>query len=441
MPMAGGHSGRRVQYAALPYRVRRDGEVQIRLITSRETRRWVIPKGWPMKGLSPPKAAARECYEEAGLMGVISREPLGMYTYEKRLGTRSVLCDVLVFPLKVKRLLQKWPERFQRHGFWFSVDSAAGAVQEEELAQLISSFGDMMARKHEAKLRAAEEKAQKEKPARKEPAKEAVKKGALGDAPAPVAAGDEHRAGAPAGAFAARPPKAKVSKDKPGDAPAEGAAAEKARKSTKAKGTKDEKLKGTKVKDPGTESGKQEKRIKPAKGAKAEKKAPPAEVSEPQGQAAALAVKAKKAAPVPKAKAGKGKAKDIPAPAPDEAPQAVPPSFGTDPAASGVKGRRAVAAKPASGKPAGAKLPLKAAKAGSGKPATARPSAVKAPTAKSPLAKPVAARPAATKAAAMKPAATKPAAGKVAAPKPKAGVKPATPRARRRIPKAPAGRR
>ncbi|WP_210247872.1 NUDIX hydrolase [Xanthobacter oligotrophicus] len=159
LPVAtGGPSGRRVQYAALPYRVRRDGEVQIRLITSRETRRWVIPKGWPMKGLSPPKAAAREAYEEAGLVGVISREPLGMYTYEKRLGTRSVLCDVLVFPLKVKRLLEKWPERFQRYGFWFSIDSAAAAVQEEDLSELIRSFGEIMARRWEAERLEAEQK-------------------------------------------------------------------------------------------------------------------------------------------------------------------------------------------------------------------------------------------------------------------------------------------
>lgn len=162
--VAGGPSGRRVQYAALPYRVRRDGEVQIRLITSRETRRWVIPKGWPIKGLTPPKTAARECYEEAGLVGVVSREPIGMYTYEKRLGTRSVLCDVLVFPLKVKRVLQKWPERFQRYGFWFSIETAAAAVQEEDLSELILSFGTIMARRWQEKLAAeAEEQTPKAK--------------------------------------------------------------------------------------------------------------------------------------------------------------------------------------------------------------------------------------------------------------------------------------
>lgn len=136
---------RRIQYAALPYRQRQDGEVQIRLITSRETRRWVIPKGWPMKGLSPAKAAAREAYEEAGLLGSISTEPLGMYSYDKRLTLQTVPCDVIVFPMKVKRYMKNWPERAERFGFWFSIESAAAAVQEEELRQIILAFGAMMA--------------------------------------------------------------------------------------------------------------------------------------------------------------------------------------------------------------------------------------------------------------------------------------------------------
>jgi 8-oxo-dGTP pyrophosphatase MutT (NUDIX family) len=138
-------TGRRIQYAALPYRIRRDGTVEVRLITSRETRRWVIPKGWPMKGLTPAKAAARETYEEAGLLGTVSREPLGLYTYDKRLANRTVPCDVIVFPLKVKRRARNWPERSQRFGFWFPIESAAAAVQEEELKVLILAFGDLMA--------------------------------------------------------------------------------------------------------------------------------------------------------------------------------------------------------------------------------------------------------------------------------------------------------
>lgn len=150
-----GRSGRRVQYAALPYRVRRDGTVEVRLITSRETRRWVIPKGWPMKGLAPAKAAARETYEEAGLLGAVSRKPIGLYTYDKRLANRSVPCDVIVFPLKVKHQVRNWPERSQRFGFWFSIESAAAAVQEEDLKELILAFGDLMAKKWEAKRKTA----------------------------------------------------------------------------------------------------------------------------------------------------------------------------------------------------------------------------------------------------------------------------------------------
>lgn len=120
--------------------------MQVRLITSRETRRWVIPKGWPMKGLAPHKAAAREAFEEAGLLGSTSRNALGMYTYDKRVSPqRSVTCDVMVFPMRVKRYLKNWPERSQRIGFWFTIESAAAAVQEEELRDLILAFGALMA--------------------------------------------------------------------------------------------------------------------------------------------------------------------------------------------------------------------------------------------------------------------------------------------------------
>lgn len=228
IPVAAGvSSGRRVQYAALPYRVRRDGEVQIRLITSRETRRWVIPKGWPIKGLTPPKTAARESYEEAGLVGVVSREPLGAYTYEKRLGTRSVLCDVLVFPLKVKRLLQKWPERFQRYGFWFSIETAAAAVQEEDLSQLILSFGDIMAGRWQEKLADTAAVAEPAVLKAKAPKSKAIE--------ADQVKGSE--AGSKAGK--ARAGKAKVAKadDKPAKAKAGKAKTEKA-KAEKGKSTK-----------------------------------------------------------------------------------------------------------------------------------------------------------------------------------------------------------
>ena len=91
------------------------------LITSRATRRWVIPKGNPEKGLGPCEVAAKEAYEDAGLIGVVGREPVGTYRYAKRSGGRkSVPVEVEVFPLGVATQLEDWPERGQRETRWFT---------------------------------------------------------------------------------------------------------------------------------------------------------------------------------------------------------------------------------------------------------------------------------------------------------------------------------
>ncbi|GJE29069.1 NUDIX hydrolase [Methylobacterium organophilum] len=128
----------RRQVGALPYRRTAEGGLEILLVTSRESRRWVIPKGWPMKGRKPYEAAAQEAYEEAGLLGHIGKRALGYYFYEKRLKNRdSVLCQVRVYPLEVRRQLKKWPEQDQRDGRWFSPSEAAEAVVEAGLAGII----------------------------------------------------------------------------------------------------------------------------------------------------------------------------------------------------------------------------------------------------------------------------------------------------------------
>jgi 8-oxo-dGTP pyrophosphatase MutT (NUDIX family) len=129
-----------VQYAALPYR--RDAEgLEILLVTSRETRRWVIPKGWPMKGRKPRAAAAREALEEAGVVGLIAKAAVGAYPYMKRLKNGALIpCLVRVFPLQVGQERETWPEMAQRERRWFAAEAAAQAVDEPELAELIRSF-------------------------------------------------------------------------------------------------------------------------------------------------------------------------------------------------------------------------------------------------------------------------------------------------------------
>lgn len=130
----------RVQYAALPWR--EEGEsVEILLATSRDTRRWVIPKGWPMKGRKPHIVAAIEAAQEAGLNGATEKSKLGDYHYRKRIAANvSVWCRVEVYPMRVQLQRKKWPEKKQRVTQWFAQKIAAGLVDEPELRQLILEF-------------------------------------------------------------------------------------------------------------------------------------------------------------------------------------------------------------------------------------------------------------------------------------------------------------
>ena len=118
-PKKKGPAAPRAQYGALPWRMCDDG-VEVLLVTSRDTRRWVIPKGWPMKGRKPHIAAAIEARQEAGLSGKIEKNPLGAYEYEKRLkNSVSVTCRVEVFPLFALKQRKSWPEKTsaRRTGF------------------------------------------------------------------------------------------------------------------------------------------------------------------------------------------------------------------------------------------------------------------------------------------------------------------------------------
>ncbi len=110
----------------------------VMLVTSRETHRWVLPKGWAEKRLTGPELAAKEAFEEAGLVGEVAPEPVGSYVYLKRLpGGRALACDVDVFPMRVERLLDDWPERRQRERRWFTLAGAAMAVEEGGLVALL----------------------------------------------------------------------------------------------------------------------------------------------------------------------------------------------------------------------------------------------------------------------------------------------------------------
>jgi 8-oxo-dGTP pyrophosphatase MutT (NUDIX family) len=128
------------QYAALCYRLSGKAAHDVLLITSRDTGRWVIPKGWPMKGKTGAEAALLEAFEEAGVKGKLSCGPIGVYSYDKVLPKGVQPCIVTVYPVEVTQLIKDFPEQGQRDRKWFRPKKAAAKVDEPELRSLLTAF-------------------------------------------------------------------------------------------------------------------------------------------------------------------------------------------------------------------------------------------------------------------------------------------------------------
>ncbi len=135
------NSRRRIQYAALPYRSNGKFELEVMLVTSRGTQRWIIPKGWPKIGLPPHRTAEEEAYEEAGVAGKVGKKRIGSYSYDKVLKAGlTASCRVQVFALRVTRQHKQWPEQHQRETRWYRPRDAARFVKEPSLRRLIRKF-------------------------------------------------------------------------------------------------------------------------------------------------------------------------------------------------------------------------------------------------------------------------------------------------------------
>ncbi len=134
------------QYAALCYRAKKkQGVVEILLLTSRDTGRWIIPKGWPMPGKKAHAVAEREAFEEAGARGKVEKEPFGFYHYRKALQTGlRIPVKVQVHALEVEEMAKNFPERGSRRLTWVSPAEAAARVNEPELKELLLSFGERL---------------------------------------------------------------------------------------------------------------------------------------------------------------------------------------------------------------------------------------------------------------------------------------------------------
>jgi len=143
---AKGRQGSAAQYAALPWRRRRGDRLEILLVTTRRTGRWIVPKGWPVSGCSPGECAAREAMEEAGVLGVIALKPIGAFPYRKqRKSGESVRCRVEVFPLQVTHQLRNWPEKSVRQTCWCTAEDAAARTSDPGLRRVIAKFAEASA--------------------------------------------------------------------------------------------------------------------------------------------------------------------------------------------------------------------------------------------------------------------------------------------------------
>lgn len=133
----------RRQFGALPLRMDDEGRIEVMMVTSRETRRWIVPKGWPIKGLTGAQTAAREAAEEAGVIGVTGKRPVGAYMYDKRLKDgSSTRCYVELYPLWVVDDLQHWVEHAERDVEWLSVAEAAERAGDASLGELLRAVRD-----------------------------------------------------------------------------------------------------------------------------------------------------------------------------------------------------------------------------------------------------------------------------------------------------------
>jgi 8-oxo-dGTP pyrophosphatase MutT (NUDIX family) len=132
------------QYGALPFR-RRDGEIEVLLITTRRKKRWSVPKGWPIKAQkahAAQRTASVEAFEEAGVSGKVSAREVGRFKNRKVKKGQIVKCDVRLYPMHVRIERKSWPEKHERKRLWVRPSKAADLVQKPGLKKAIKKLHD-----------------------------------------------------------------------------------------------------------------------------------------------------------------------------------------------------------------------------------------------------------------------------------------------------------
>jgi 8-oxo-dGTP pyrophosphatase MutT (NUDIX family) len=135
------------QYGALPYRFTEAAALEVLIVTTRQSRRWIIPKGWPIKGITPARSAAREAFEEAGVRGKVGAKAIGSFRYTRPANGSDAEsdCKVKIFPLMVKKQSAIWPESGQRVIQWVDPEKAISLIGEPQLKAVVAAFAKRVA--------------------------------------------------------------------------------------------------------------------------------------------------------------------------------------------------------------------------------------------------------------------------------------------------------
>lgn len=129
-----------LQLAALCHRKTKAGKEV--LLVSSSSGRWILPKGWPIDGLSAGEAAAQEAWEEGGVKASkIGEASMGSFYGRKTYDNgRSEPCETLVYKLKVADVSNDFPEANRRERIWVSPSQAAEMVDNAQLKSLLAKF-------------------------------------------------------------------------------------------------------------------------------------------------------------------------------------------------------------------------------------------------------------------------------------------------------------
>lgn len=128
------------QVAALPWRLAAGGGLEFLLVTSRTSKHWLLPKGWPIPGKSGLESALQEAFEEAGIHGTGPDRPLARYPFIKVLHDETELaCTMSVYGVDKVTELTEWPEQAERERMWFTQAEAVSIAFDFNLSLFLSS--------------------------------------------------------------------------------------------------------------------------------------------------------------------------------------------------------------------------------------------------------------------------------------------------------------